>query len=115
MTHDDLSLQSLPLFSPAPRRHLAPHASEQAIQFVRVEGRIADLVAAFCFPGRVFHASDLCGYVADQAGGSPESAMRVMRAMRKAGQLDVELLSRSESKYAVRAGRAAGAGLNGAP
>jgi hypothetical protein len=86
--------------------------SVQSEQMARVQGRIAETILAWleyrALVAPVFHASDLCQYVVEQCGGSPESAMRVLRAMRRSGQVDVELLSRSESKYAVRAGRAAG-------
>jgi hypothetical protein len=87
---------------------VAPRASPQSVQLARVEGRIAELVIAFCeeHAGREFYASELSGFITEQAGGSPESGMRVMRALRRAGQVEVELLSRSESRY--RAGRAAG-------
>jgi hypothetical protein len=88
---------------------VSPHASPQSVQLARVEGRIAEMVIAFCeeHAGREFYASELSGLITEQLGGSPESGMRVMRALRRAGQVDVELVSRSESRY--RAGRAAGA------
>ena len=86
---------------------LAPHASEQSRQLARVEGRIAEMVIAFCeeYAGREFYASELSGFITEQCGGSPESGMRVMRALRRAGQVDVALVSRSASLYRVGAGQ----------
>lgn len=82
---------------------LAPHASEQSRQLARVEGRIAEWVISFCmeYVGRQFYASELAGFVAEQSGGSPESGMRVLRALRRTGQVDVELVSRTQSLYRV--------------
>jgi hypothetical protein len=93
---------------------LAPNASDQSRQFARVEGRIAEWVISFCmeYVGREFYASELAGFVAEQSGGSPESGMRVLRALRRNGQVDVELVSRTQSLYRVVGVSRAAAGLS---
>ncbi|MEI8352410.1 MAG: hypothetical protein WCG36_08875 [bacterium] len=93
-----------------------PQASEQSRQLARVEGRIAEWVISFCMEhvGREFYASELAGFVCEQSGGSPESGMRVLRALRRTGQVDVELVSRSASLYRVVGVSRAAAGLDDA-
>ena len=86
---------------------IAPRASEQSIQIARVAGRLADEILAW-LRRRIengapeFFAADLALHVQHKLGGSPESALRILRMLRKAGQADVELVSRSQSLYRVR-------------
>ena len=81
----------------------SPRASEQGRQIARVSGKIAESVIAFCRTreGETFFGSELALYVMARCGGSPESALRVMRDMRDEGVIDVELVSRSASLYRV--------------
>jgi hypothetical protein len=100
---------TLPLFRYAESRPVvAPTASEQSQELARCEGKLASAIMVWLefrlsAGSPVFHASDLCSYVQTNLGGSPESGMRVMRALRAAGQVQVELESRSESRYRVEA------------
>lgn len=83
----------------------APKASEQDQELARVEGRIAEVVLEFCRlrleTGGEFFSSDLAAYVMRKAGGAPDSASRILRALRVSGQVQVRLLSRSQSHYRV--------------
>lgn len=83
----------------------APKASEQDQQLARVEGRIAEAVLEFCRlrleAGGEFFSSDLAAFVMRRCGGAPDSASRVLRALRMSGQVQVKLLSRSQSHYQV--------------
>lgn len=88
----------------------SPRASEQDRQLARVEGRIARYVLGW-LRARLdggdpeFHLGELVEAVECQIEGSPDSASRVLRSLRRAGHADVELLSRSGSLYRVRAVR----------
>jgi hypothetical protein len=86
-----------------PRRHLAPDATEQSKQIVRVEGRIAELVTAFLVArvGQEFRLVDLTEYVSRHVQVAPDSPRRVMSALAKSGQVDVRCISRSSSLWAV--------------
>jgi hypothetical protein len=84
----------------------SPKASEQGREISRVEGRIAEAILAWveyrtASGDLTFHAADLCQHVTQQHGGSPESAMRILRALRAAGQVQVSLISRSASQYRI--------------
>ena len=84
----------------------APSACEQSKQLVRVESRLATTILQWLefrlhADAPTFHAADLCEFVSTNCGGSPESAMRILRQLRKSGHAHVDLLSRSESKYQI--------------
>lgn len=109
MTHDDLSLQSLPLFAPS-RPVVSPRAPEQTKQLARVTSRIGGSVLAFCRAreGSTFRAADLAAFVMQDCGGAPASADRVMRQLRAQGFIDVQVVDRAGSLYrVVRAGEVA--------
>lgn len=81
--------------------------TEQDRELHRVAGRLAETIVGWLRrrleDGRPeFVAAELADHVHQQLGGSPESAMRVLRALRVAGQVDVKLLSRPESRYIVK-------------
>ena len=105
MAWDDLSLpslQSLPLFGGlAPSA--APDASEQAKELVRVEGRLASVIVAWCerHVGREFHLSAMTAAVMAETLCAPDSPRRILLQLREAGQVEVELLERSRSHYRV--------------
>lgn len=82
---------------------VAPRASEQDQQLARVGGRIADLVVAFCRQrvGAEFHVAELLGHVERYEQVAPDSPRRILGQLRRAGQVDVELVSRSRSLYRV--------------
>jgi hypothetical protein len=86
---------------------VSPVASPQGVELARCEGKIAQTVLAFCrarlTPGirPEFHAQDLSDFVLRLCGGSPESPMRVMRALRRSGQVQVVNVDRSASLYRV--------------
>lgn len=83
----------------------SPRASEQDRELARVEGRIAEVVVEFCrlrlTAGGEFYGCDLSAFVMRHAGGAPDSASRVLRALRRSGQVQVALLSRSQSHFKV--------------
>lgn len=67
----------------------------------RVSTAISAHVTAFLSTHDEFHGPDLYRYVAEQmdgyiAAGSPD---RIMRMMRQRGEINYELLSRSQSLY----------------
>jgi hypothetical protein len=91
-------------------RPVAPtRASVQTTELVRVEGRIAELVTAFCASrqGQDFHLADLTDFVSSRVRVAPDSPRRVLSQLRKTGQVAVECVSRSDSLW-----RVAGAGRN---
>ena len=89
------------LLSPPPR----PVAAPSARQLARVTGRIGESVLAFCRArvGQNFRAAELAAFVMQDCGGAPASADRVMRQLRAQGFIDVEVVDRAGSLYAVRA------------
>lgn len=95
----------LSLLTPPVRPAAPPHASTQTTELVRVEGRIAELVLAFCASrtGRTFHLADLNAYVSERAQVAPDSPRRILSQLRKTGQVAVECVNRSESLWVVAA------------
>ena len=76
----------------------------QVIQITRVKTSIGDHVAAFFANrnhGDEFHGEELTDYVKRQASTAPGSPDRIMRQMRRAGELDYEVVSRSQSLYRI--------------
>jgi hypothetical protein len=70
----------------------------------RVTERIGALVLEFyqirLSSGKIqFHMADLNRFVLSHTGIAPDSAGRILRDMRKHGQLDYTLISRKESLY----------------
>ena len=68
----------------------------------RVSGKIAGLILAFRAtkqPGEQWHSEDLHKFVNQVSKVAPASADRVLRQLRKAGQLDYQVVSRSKSLY----------------
>jgi len=68
----------------------------------RVSGRIAGLILAFRETkqaGEQWHSEDLHRFVNRVSKVAPASADRVLRQLRKAGQVDYEVVSRSKSLY----------------
>jgi hypothetical protein len=86
---------------------VAPHASEQSVELARVEGRIAELVLAFCAgrTGQDFHLAELTAYVAERAQVAPDSPRRILGQLRRAGQVQVEVVNRSASLYRVESNK----------
>lgn len=92
------SFDDLPLFR---QSITAPH-NRQSAELERVRGKTADLIEQFfmCYQvGETFHAGDLHKFVSARAPIAPASADRVMRAMRRAGQVAYEVIDRSQSLY----------------
>jgi|SRR5579871_1793647 len=72
----------------------------------RVAERISAVVLEFfATPGRRFHMGDLYDYVRRSVAGptAPDSAGRIMRALRKARKIHYEVVDRSASLYEVLA------------
>jgi len=75
---------------------------EQAAQLQRVRGSTAWAISEFFTglqAGQEFHADDLRRYVAERVSVAPASPDRVMRDMRKRGEIDYTVVSRSDSRY----------------
>jgi hypothetical protein len=93
----------LPLFAGVPTTPDSPLPSRQEIELKRVKGKTADLIAAFFGAhqlGEEFHAEDLHTFVKRRADNvAPASADRVMHDMRKCGQINYEVVNRSQSLY----------------
>jgi len=73
----------------------------------RVAANIGAVVLAFCRErlrqGGRFHMQELVDYVREhELVTAPESAGRILRLLRRAGTVDVELVERSSSLYEVR-------------
>lgn len=78
----------------------------QAEEVARVTSAIGGAVLAFCrarlrTAGGEFHGDDLRAYVAEHCPCAPGSPDRILRALRRAGQLDYQLISRRKSLYRV--------------
>lgn len=72
--------------------------TEQQHQLARVTGNIGQAIVAFfnrMHIGQEFRAADLHNAV----GGAPASADRVMRELRRMGQINYEVVNRSQSLY----------------
>ena len=89
------------------RARAQPRGAGQAAQLERVTTGIGYLVLAFCRDrvGQEFHMGALLAYVNRNAGGyvAPGSPDRILRALRKGGRVDYEVVSRSESLYRIKA------------
>ena len=77
---------------------------KQDVELKRVTGRLAESIELFFTAlqtGETFHAEQLHEFVTNRLGKfqSPESATRVMRSMRQAGQINYELVNRRKSLY----------------
>ena len=93
------------LFVPPARPVASPRASVQTKELVRVEGRIASAVLAWCraHVGQTFHLADITSAIEAQIEVAPDSTRRVLGELRRQGHVQVDLLSRSDSLYVVRA------------
>lgn len=78
---------------------------EQAPQIARVQSAIGGAVLAFCRQRLkttgTFHGDELQSYVTQEEPCAPGSPDRILRALRRAGRLDYQLVSRSKSLYRV--------------
>lgn len=75
--------------------------NEQQQNLNRVEKKISQHILDY-FKGKVdfvFHMQDLQDYVAQYARVAPDSPRRILRELKNKGKVDIELLSRSESRY----------------
>lgn len=69
----------------------------------RVKQAIRQPIIAFCnaHAGRRFHMDDLTRYVRSHVPTAPDSAGRILRALRQEGVIDYRLVSRSASEYEI--------------
>jgi hypothetical protein len=77
-------------------------AKTQAIELQRVKLKTADLIQQFFDAhqtGEEFHAEDLHAFVKAKANIAPASADRIMRDMKQSGQVNYEVINRSQSLY----------------
>ena len=76
----------------------------QTANLTRVSDNIAQYVLEFFRArqhGVEFHGPELTAYVHGKRPGSLSSPDRVMRSLKKSGELDYEVVSRSRSLYRV--------------
>lgn len=105
--NDDLytTFSDCPLFAQPLTPTRSPQQSSrdrQAYELARVSGKTSEIIQAFfdCHQvGETFHAGDLHKFVSARAPVAPASADRVMRAMRRTGQVNYEVVDRSQSLY----------------
>ncbi len=71
----------------------------------RVKQAIRQHIIAFAsaHTGRHFHMDDLTRYVRAQVPTAPDSAGRILRALRQDGVIDYRLVSRHDSEYEILA------------
>lgn len=86
--------------APAPKRKRA--RVEQARELDRVLKGIGAAVLDFCRAHPVFRNAELCDYVRGRCGGTPESAARILRQLRRQGLVEYENTDRAASLYTVR-------------
>jgi hypothetical protein len=75
---------------------------EQSQQLARVAGKTACVIVEFfdtLAVGQEFHADDLRRFVADRVPVAPGSPDRVMRELRRTGEICYVLVNRSKSLY----------------
>jgi hypothetical protein len=80
----------------------SPSLSEQEQHLRRVTGKIGPAVLRFLRlrgVGETFHAADLHGYVGPSV--APASADRILREMRRQGQVDYLVENRRASLYRI--------------
>lgn len=76
--------------------------AEQEEQLDRVRSKIAPVILRYFQDkptGFEFHMADLEAYVRSASGGAPDSPSRILRALRQAGYLQYEVVSRAKSLY----------------
>jgi hypothetical protein len=92
----------LPLFAGQPTQPPAKVESRQQVELKRVKGKTADWIQQFFDRhqmGQEFHAEDLHAFVKAKANIAPASADRIMRDMKQSGQINYEVVNRSQSLY----------------
>ncbi len=89
-------------FDRAPQHKRPRRRVEQAAQLERVQRGIGAAVLEFCREHSTFRGADLCDFVRARCGGTPESAARILRQLRRQGLVDYENTDRAESLYTVR-------------
>lgn len=78
---------------------MTTHAEEHE----RVKQAIRRYIVAFAdeHAGRHFHMDDLTRYVRRYVPTAPDSAGRILRALRQEGVIDYRLVSRRDSEYEI--------------
>ncbi len=78
--------------------------TEQTANLNRVSEKIRSIVRAFFADkahGRQFTINELTRFVSLRESVAPDSPGRIMRALRREGSIDYEVVSRSKSLYRV--------------
>ncbi len=93
----------LPLFAGVPAAPpTQPEPSRQEIELKRVKSKTSDWILEFFNAHQIneeFHAEDLHNFVKAKANIAPASADRIMRDMKQNGEINYEVVSRSQSLY----------------
>jgi hypothetical protein len=79
------------------------------VHLQRVSDRIEKLVFSFCAKHVEFHMQDLTDWVRAKIQIAPDSAGRILRAMKAKGLVDYEIINRRASLYRIRNIQAQGA------
>jgi hypothetical protein len=100
--YSDPNDSELPLFSGIPAAPQAAEPSRQEVELQRVKMKTSDWIKQFFDAhqlGEQFHAEDLHNFVRDKANIAPASADRIMRDMKQSGEINYEVVNRSQSLY----------------
>jgi hypothetical protein len=92
----------LPLFSGIPAAPPVAEPSQQEVELQRVKMKTSDWIKQFFDAhqlGEQFHAEDLHEFVKAKANIAPASADRIMRDMKQSGEINYEVVNRSQSLY----------------
>lgn len=92
----------LPLFAGVPADPPTSQPSRQEIELKRVKSKTSDWIKQFFDAhqlGEQFHAEDLHNFVKAKANVAPASADRIMRDMKRSGEINYEVVNRSQSLY----------------
>ncbi len=76
---------------------------QQSLNLDRVRSKIATVILSFCAArmGEEFHMEELARHVSVRVEVSPDSPSRILRDLRRRGELNYEVVRRSESLYRV--------------
>jgi hypothetical protein len=77
--------------------------NQQRKQLRRCTSALGNAILDFCRVKKTFHMDELQRWVTSKVHSAPSSTDRVLRELRKQGQLDYEVVSRKDSLYKITA------------
>ncbi len=84
-----------------PGKDVIAQSPSQDVELARVRSKLAEPILAFCSGRTEFFMTELYRYVSSQVECAPGSVDRILRALRKSGQIDYEVISRRKSHYRI--------------